>query len=204
MRLGTLLRRVTPVATPVAEPVAIQSAAADGLDAEYVKLAKQLGISGPEKALAERTRADEFAAFISEAGILAYPRERVRAYLNAQYGGTPWGWRAVREKDNPMVVGRRALGSYVAGDGTIDNGYEAWNKRNDILIGGPDTALYAKPIPMPVLLTMKRIEEKFPQATFWISDEAKRLPIPKDPFLMVRFGGLALIVERWDEPRFRG
>ncbi|MBU6430224.1 MAG: hypothetical protein KGR26_14505, partial [Cyanobacteria bacterium REEB65] len=62
---------------------------------------------------------------------------------------------------------------------------------------------YKKPIPMPVLLTVREISKAFPSAQFFVSDEASEMPgAPKDPFLLVRLHGENFIVERWDEPGF--
>jgi len=60
---------------------------------------------------------------------------------------------------------------------------------------------YTKPIPLPVLMTVAKIREAFPEARFWVTDIAE---IPKgDPFLSVGVGEERFIIERWDEPGFR-
>jgi hypothetical protein len=91
-----------------------------------------------------------------------------------------WGWRPLRAQD-------QTAGHTNSKNGTIQRG----------------AAPYGKPIPYPVLLTVKAIRDEFPTAKFFVSDEmhAERIP---DPFLMVEIGGERFIVERWDEPSFRG
>lgn len=75
---------------------------------------------------------------------------------------------------------------------------------------------YDRPIPYPVLRTMARIRETYPEARFEIS-EITKVPKP-DPFLRVGIQPLQpgpyeprtraypdewFIIERWDEPAFR-
>lgn len=62
---------------------------------------------------------------------------------------------------------------------------------------------YTKPIPTPVLLTMERIIDAFADAKFQVTD-ISRIERP-DPFLRVSVDGETwFIIERWDEPAFRG
>lgn len=60
---------------------------------------------------------------------------------------------------------------------------------------------YVKPIPTPVLMTMAKIRERYPEARFDVTD-IQRMP-KGDPFLRVDIHGETLIIERWDEPGFR-
>jgi hypothetical protein len=63
---------------------------------------------------------------------------------------------------------------------------------------------YRKPIPVPVLMAMATIREAYPEVLFEITDIYYR---PKgDPFLRCSIDGGSdwIIIERWDEPSFRG
>lgn len=61
--------------------------------------------------------------------------------------------------------------------------------------------LYKKPIPAPVLMTMAKIREAFPEVRFEVTDIEE---LPKgDPFLRAGQHGTWFIIERWDEPGFR-
>jgi hypothetical protein len=54
-----------------------------------------------------------------------------------------------------------------------------------------------------VLLTIKAIRDAAPSAHFYVSDEFTKERIP-DPFLLVEVAGEQFVIERWDEPSFRG
>ena len=56
-------------------------------------------------------------------------------------------------------------------------------------------------IPIPVMLTIDRIESLYPSARFYISD----IRDVKDPFLAVTVDGAdtLFVIERWDDPNFR-
>jgi hypothetical protein len=64
---------------------------------------------------------------------------------------------------------------------------------------------YSKPIPFPVLLTAEKLIDKF--GTRVCLEVSDIYTVPKaDPFLSVRATGSPkrFIIERWDEPGFRG
>lgn len=180
---------------------------------DYIKLAKDLGFDAGVTQLTQKQKQDAFNAFLAEHGIRKYEYKTVRDYLDQQYGATPWGWRALRDQDNPKkslaTPASRTMGVYIGTDGIMRNNADlncgVWqSKHNGNYIGGKDAALYNKPIPYPVLLTVKKIADAFPEATFWVSDEAKVVPVPVlDPFLGVRYADKFWIIERWDEPSFR-
>jgi hypothetical protein len=87
--------------------------------------------------------------------------------------------------------------------------YTDWNwhpikSSNGFWSGRPNHVsadVYNKPIPMPVMLTIDRIESLYPSARFYVSD----IRDVKDPFLAVTVDGADtfFVIERWDEPSFR-
>lgn len=106
-----------------------------------------------------------------------YDLASVKEYLNNKYGGwSQWCWVPLRGKD--VVKGINF---------------------NDI-----ENRTYTKPIPFAVLKTIDEIQETYPQAKFFISDERYNSDV-KDPFLLVTLdnGHCLHVVERWDEPAFR-
>lgn len=189
---------------PTAEPIVPVSPVVP--DEAYRDLAEMLGVQHVYRQASHLQDRQRFESFLATQGILVYNRKAVVRYLNRQYGFTPWGFRALREQDNPSMGGNRERGNFIASDGTFNDGQRRWRRKNNgSLIGNRDRSLYQKPVPYPVLLTVHTVSKAFPYATFWVSDEATRQPTMKDPFLMVRFNDDAeYIIERWDEPSFRG
>ncbi len=116
--------------------------------------------------------------FLAEEHIDVYLMQAVHAYMDdlvakEQKQGLTWGWRPLRPFDKSDNIPYRLSGTY------------------------------AKPVPYPVLLTVKRITDVFGKAlSFFVSDYEVVKP---DPFLMVTAQGLPqYVIERWDEPKFRG
>lgn len=154
----------------------------DGCDEEYRALARELGVGTIEM------QNGELEQFLADNFIEVYPLEKVVAYMDAlckkqdeQRGGwgrTTWDWYPLRDVDvDPLPL--RELGN-------------AKNTR------------YAKPVPMPVLQTVKRIADVFKDSVRFCVTDCE----VKDPFLLVGIktpGGVFKIhvIERWDEPSFR-
>lgn len=65
--------------------------------------------------------------------------------------------------------------------------------------------VYKHPVPMPVLMTIEKICDRMPDAAFFVTDYEVKDP---DPFLLVTHKELGIeggyVIERWDEPSFRG
>lgn len=172
------LPRVQNLPTPEKSPLANVTT----VDAEYLALAGELGIESPAVLQAR------LETFFAEEHIEVYPLDKVAAYMQnlALKESTPgnrlvWVWKPLRQQD--------ALNGG-AGPGFPPTG------------GSISAALYPKAVPFPVLLTVKRIMERFGAAVkFFVSDYEVRKP---DPFLMVTAPGLPqYVIERWDEPAFR-
>ena len=69
---------------------------------------------------------------------------------------------------------------------------------------GKKSELYTKPIPEPVLLTVAGLVERFGERVVLEISDLYTMPKP-DPFLAVSVrGGERYVIERWDEPSFRG
>ena len=62
---------------------------------------------------------------------------------------------------------------------------------------------YRAAVPLPVLLTVEKIQKAVPEVFFYVS-APKVMAGDPDPFLMVTGRGVGVcVVERWDEPGFR-
>jgi len=198
---GLLARVPVPVATPIVPPTV------ETPSTEYVKLVQKLGLFSTLSKTEVDTEVAEFVAALSQMGLRRYDFDAVKRYLNQQYGRTRWGFRALFKCNEQTTIG-----VFLSHNGYINGGdTKWWKKHNGALLGTSnvlrwpgDLALYAKPIPFPVLRTIDELRTKFPGATFWVSDEAQKVARSFDPFLLVRFHGQQFIIERWDEPGFRG
>lgn len=159
--------------TTIGEPAAV--------DADYAALVAELGVNSAAVDL------ETFKALVPQLGLRVYQRAEVQEYLHALYkvpAGdlTPlviWGWRPLRKADQEK-------GQLVQFNGRIQR----------------SAPLYAKPIPYPVLLTVKAVVDACPSARCFVSDELQGEKIP-DPFLLVVLAGEEFVIERWDEPSFR-
>lgn len=180
--------------------VPTQTAVAPEVPAEelrqYIAVAEAIGFK-PKHLVRER-----FRQTLAAAGLRCYDRKAVAAYLDHQWGRArwvrddsgfnsrhrhiPWCWRPLRDRDR------------------VETHLIFGVSETDQLLSS--VAPYNKPVPLPVLLTVQRLLAAEPAARFYVSDQLKshEQPANRDPFLMVVVGGEAFIVERWDEPSFRG
>lgn len=179
-----LLTKLFPPEVPEKEALAVQDPTVPPIDipTDYAELAAMAGFKGfkilqaQEQKLAHQTRTIAlFRNFLAENGICVYPADKVRKYLNRI---KPW--------DTDV--------RWVGLNGGTLNGhftdYTYWDQQ----VG------YSKKIPKPVLITMAKIKEAFPNVSFWVSD----FSVPDaDPFLAAQIEGEFFIIERWDEPGFR-
>lgn len=129
---------------------------------------------------------------LRDAGISTYDVAAVEKYMDKK--GT-WDWRPARSEDwnkfRNKVTLRKTSHEYMA------------------LFGGMTMATYNEPIPYPVLDTMSkvidRVKETAPQQLqnelFFVVASLNKYP---DPFLGVGLGDEFFVIERWDEPSFRG
>lgn len=200
-------------------PEAIETNLAGKFLQEYADAAAALGYA-PEDLESLR-----FEAFCAENGIPTYDQGKVKAYLDTQYGGgfklvnrwnpesqfnrkaqkkidipmATWGWRPIH---NVQKIPASPLGA-VTPNSASQSGQLIGVQRGD---GGVWTRPYTKAIPAPVLLRARDIKSSFPDAVFVASDEFTEADMPRisDPFLGVIVGGKFYIVDKWDEPGFRG
>lgn len=151
----------------------------------YIEKAKALGVING--ALKE----EMLLNFLKESGLGFFSYEKVEAYLDNMFGkarhrySPTWGWRPLRPEDQGKLSRDRA---------DVDR-----NPNNGFLGG-----TYQKAVPMPVLLTVQRVFEAVPDVYFYVSDQVV-VNGQTDPFLSVSAVGMTMyVIERWDEPSFRG
>lgn len=192
---------VAAVASAEPELHDVETPHASSFLAQYNEAATAIGFAPPALAV------ERFKALCAEYGIRHYDRAAVKAYLDVKYGGEsktvmmrvydPSIERRVEMPADRATWGWRPLSG--AGEGL-----RRMPPASDWCLDG--AANYDKPIPYPVLLTAQRIKQVAPSAVFYASDEIREADMPavRDPFLGVRIGGEFFIVEKWDEPEFRG
>ena len=145
---------------------------------EYCKLATELGLRS-----AAIIRA-EILQVMADNAIQGYDPEEVYQYLKkkANEHGQIWIWRPLRERDRVEwnIAGRDGNGSY-------------WS-------GSPVYRPYDRAVPFEVLRNAKVIQDRVPDALFWVSDYA--VPNP-DPFIAATALDVGQIIFGvWDEPGF--
>jgi hypothetical protein len=198
--------RAAPVPVPDAS-VEAMPVMSDSLRRQYIALAAELGVTQPG------LQRDAARAYFAGRGIRLYMGDKVKAYLDDQYGkekqvedprfaqgngrrvfrGHPtWCWRPLRGKDKTVRPEVEQGWAY----STPETNDSIW----------PEATPYDKPLPLPVLLTVKEVSAEFPTARFYVSDEVHsyehRDPV-LDPFLLVVVETERFIIERWDEPGYR-
>lgn len=170
--------------------------------AQYNDAATAIGFAPPALDV------ERFKALCAEYGIRHYDRAAVKSYLDVKYGGESRAAKTRGSRD-PYTGLREEITYHQATWGWRPlsgphGGLKFMPSESDRLLDG--AANYDKPIPYPVLLTAQRIKQVAPSAVFYASDEIREADMPavRDPFLGVRIGGEFFIVEKWDEPEFRG
>lgn len=181
------------------------------METEYNRVANKLGVLA-------RPRSDwrRLATALDELMIPVYDFDKVKAFLvkkaaevakqeaaAAVNGSAAWGWFPLNAPA-PVVIDEgpheRALRELYASMNTFGS-----SSPPRLVNGAFRTAAYTKRVPLPVLLTAEQIEDKLPgEVSFFVSD-IERYP---DPFLGVCLKSdpekKMFVVERWDEPGFRG
>ena len=142
--------------------------------AEYVAVAERIGLKSPSL-LSEKLR-----HCLQDENIHMYNVDQVGKFLTKKLG--EWHWRGIRQCD-------------------VDELKDGWSMESDGKRIQFSDRLYADKIPLPVLLTVEKIQAAVPEAHFYVSTAGKP---NEDPFLLVTARNVgAFIVERWDEPDFR-
>jgi hypothetical protein len=143
---------------------------------EYIAVADRIGIKSGA-VIQERLR-----HCLRDENIHQYNNRQVVEFLNEKLGKDKWHWRGMRQCD-------------------VDELSDGWGMTiNGQRISFSDN-VYDDKIPLPVLLTIEKIQKVVPEVNFYISTAG--LP-DEDPFLLVTKRNIGTyIVERWDEPDFR-
>lgn len=144
---------------------------------EYMRVSTEVGID----CCTDLTREKLLACFREE-NIHVFNMKQVVAYLDDNLG-EDWQWRGLRTVDAAHMPG----GSW---------SHEVGKRK--IFFAGD---VYRGAVPLPVLLTVQKIQKAVPEVFFYVSARKNE---DGDPFLAVTNRWLGCyVVERWDEPNFR-
>lgn len=172
------------------------AAVVDETLAEHQRLASKHGVA----TVATRVKAGELAEFLQEENIRVYDLRSVESYLDRKCHGrglrlrlATWYWRPLRAVDLQFIRGadvavkpRRSRFQWTDSMGRFDH------------------RVYTEIIPLPVLITVDRITERLGESVSFYVAAIEEIP---DPFLGVRLKSdpdEMFVIERWDEPGFRG
>lgn len=151
-------------------------------DEEYQTLARKHGVAR-QRSILKRSRLHEL---LQSEAIPIFDHAKVASWLDAH---TPryhnWHWYPLRCQDSNFLLMKGRVSMVDSTNGT------------------PRQSLYSKPVPLPVLQTMDRLDALMPEELcFFVSDIVDE----PDPFLAVAERENLYefyIIERWDEPGFR-
>jgi len=142
---------------------------------EYLKVCEEIGLTNNADVISQK-----LLCCFKEENIHVYNGSQVVNYLDKELGDT-WQWRGLRDSDVEHLAG--------------------WSQdyKNARDVSFSDRK-YNGAIPLPVLLTVKKIMKAVPEAHFYVSATEE----DGDPFLSVAHrNSPTYIVERWNEPGFR-
>lgn len=145
---------------------------------EYIKVAEEVGVDSCTDLTSER-----LLRCLREENIHIFDTEAVYAYLDNKLGND-WEWRGLRTKDAQHLAGWHVKKS---------------EKNREISFSREP---YRGAVPLPVLLTVKKILQVLPEDVYFYVSAPK--DNDGDPFLCVTSRWLGTyIIERWNEPNFR-
>ena len=146
---------------------------------EWLALNKELGITLRAPATYE------LKAFLAEEGIPIYSAQSVFDYMSRK--SDKWDLCPLRDRD---------LLKFPKGQFTLKHAeVSSWPDG-----AGRPGSLFSEAVPIPVLLTVKKLVAKFGDEVYFLV-----ATVANDPFLAVVLRDSTLVfVERWDEPSFRG
>jgi hypothetical protein len=145
---------------------------------EYARVCAEVGVD----CCTDLTR-EKLMACLREENIHIFNLKQVVAYLDEKIGND-WDWRGLRSIDTAHMP-----------DGTWTH---TVGKREIRFAKEP----YRGAVPLPVLLTVQKIQKALPDEVFFYVSAPK--DNDGDPFLMVTNRWLPpYVIERWDEPNFR-
>ncbi len=162
----------------VAVPATVTSEDVE-FSAEYERVAAKVGVLRRPI----QTTSAKLIEVLKEEGIDVYPLAKVEKYLDSK---GYWYWFPL----NHNTVRVDEFNRETAHDHVT-------------IFGGVKRQVFNQPIPLPVLLTTERILDRLgDQVSFWVAATGK------DPFLAVTLNSdesnKLFVIERWDEPSFRG
>lgn len=158
----------------------------------HAELATKLGVGAIPRISTETSA--RLRDVLREECITVYDFDAVVRYMNriTKRKREPWGWMPLRRCDRvyQLDVDQRQSGRWI------------WQQ----LAGSFEARQYSEPIPYPALCTVDRLVEHLgDEVSFFV---AAIIELPKlDPFLAVRLNSCPedmYVIERWDEPSFRG
>lgn len=168
---------------------------------EYSELRSKLGISASREPSYSIKR--NLAIAIQEECAGVYELSKVTEFMdkktlesriNEKNNGLAWAWTPLRLQD--VDPSWRKFQGEAAGKSKIQL---KWRGQYPFNLWD----FYERAIPFPVLATIDRIQQRIPEAMFLISDIVSATD--PDPFLAVTMPRCPLyVIERWDEPGFRG
>ena len=169
----------TPTPLPIAKAVR-EPKIQDEERLEYIRVCQEVGYECGDLVN------EKLVAFLHEENIHIFDMDQVVPYLNEKLGAD-WQWRGLRQVD---VDHMGATGNWrVTG--------RAGGRRDVYFANRP----YRGAVPLPVLLTIKKVQEAVPEVFFYISAPKNN---DGDPFLLVTSQWTrSFIIERWNEPNFR-
>lgn len=174
---GIKVLEKAPLETPPNAKAATMPALDKDEQSEYLAVAKAIGLDDDLGYLLE----PRLRQLLRDENIRVYDYDQVCKFLDVKLG-TDWRWMPLRQIDSDEFPGGE-WGHEIAG-----HRRKFGNNR------------YNRPVPLPVLLTVKKIAEAIPQARFYVSG----IDRDADPFLCVTTRLLHVhIIERWDEPDYR-
>lgn len=155
-------------------------------ETKYDSLARELGVAHRVV-----TRRRELLTYLRDNEIEIYDLAKVEEYMDKK---GRWAWFPLRAVD------------------CREPSYRSWDLDRVTTtdypssFGSSKAEVYSKPVPYPVLCTVKTISDAFPghELIFLVA----AIDTHPDPFLGCRFRNdpdrTVIVIERWDEPSFRG
>lgn len=171
-----LLRRKTELLAKV--PIPASGDSFEDVREEYNRVATKLGI---QQRIDHPTVTSRLRTALTELSLSVYDQSAVEQYMDKK---GQWTWNPLKECGSDVEIPRVTPHDYP----TIYGG-TSWHR------------IYTDPVPLPVLLTAEQILSRCSSARFFVA------AIDKDPFLGVLLKSSHpefYIVERWNEPSFRG
>ncbi len=142
---------------------------------EYIRISSAVGIDCCTDLIREK-----LLKCLREENIHIFNENQVVAYLDDKLG-KDWEWRGLRTADVEHLSG--------------------WHTNSEQRRVDFASEPYRGAVPLPVLLTIQKVQAAVPEVFFYVSAPKDK---DGDPFLAVTSRHLSMyIIERWNEPNFR-